>query len=218
MDKNDLNERLAELRVEHGRLGVELEKARTEARDALIAGNKPTGTASALAERIAIVHDAIDELEDRTRSVAESAERNNRKRRAEAALEATSKRAKLAAEVDNALNKLASNWTAYAEALRKDVGQVSGAGGDVTAVERALTNNRAAEPLIKALIRAGGASLARSLGVDTPIRDRHAITLADAEERVTKSLRVELLRVKAASPQPNVSREAKAELKNLEAS
>jgi len=218
MDKNDLNERLAELRVEHGRLGVELEKARTEARDALIAGKKPTGTAAALAERIAIVNDAIDELEDRTRSVAESAERNNRKRRAEAALDATSKRAKLASAVDDALDKLASNWTVYAETLRKDVGQVSGAGGDVTAIERALTNNRAAEPLIKALIRAGGASLARSLGVDTPIRDRHAITLADAEERVAKSLRVELLRVKAASPQPNVSREAKAELKNLEAS
>jgi len=164
------------------------------------------------------VHDAISELENRTRSVAESAQRNNRKRRAEAALEATSKRAKLAAAVDDALNKLASNWTAYAEVLRKDVGQVSGAGGDVTAVERVLTNNRAAEPLIKALIRAGGASLARTLGVDTPIRDRHAITLADAEERVAKSLRVELLRVKAASPQPNVSREAKAELNNLEAS
>lgn len=217
MDKNDLNERLAELRVEHGRLGVELEKARIEARDALIAGNKPTGTAAALAERIAIVNDAIDELDDRTRSVAESAERNNRKRRAEAALEATSKRAKLAAAVDDALTTLASNWTAYAETLRKDVGQVSGAAGDVTAVERALTNNRAAEPLIKAMIRAGGASLARSLGVDTPIRDRHAITLADAEERVAKSLRVELLRVKATSPQPNVSREAKAELANLEA-
>ena len=216
MDKNDLNERLAELRVEHGRLGVELEKARTEARDALIAGKKPTGTAAALAERIAIVNDAIDELEDRTRSVSESAERNNRKRRAEAALTATSKRAKLAASVDDALAALASSWTAYSETLRKDVGQVSGAGGDVTAVERALTNNRAAEPLIKALIRAGGASLARSLGVDTPIRDRHAITLADAEERVAKSLRVELLRVKAASPQPNISREAKAELNQME--
>jgi len=216
MDKNDLNKRLTELRVEHGRLGVELEKARTEARDALIAGKKPTGTAAALAERIAIVNDAIDELEDRTRSVAESAERNNRKRRAEAALDATSKRAKLAAAVDDALDNLASNWTDYAEALRKDVGQVSGAGGDVTAVERALTNNRAAEPLIKALIRAGGASLARSLGVNTPIRDRHAITLADAEERVAKSLRVELLRVKAASPQPNVSREAQAELDQME--
>ncbi len=216
MDKNNLDERLAELRVEHGRLDVELEKARTEARDALIAGKKPAGTAAALAERIAIVNDAIAELEDRTRSVSESAERNNRKRRAEAALDATSKRAKLAAAIDDTLNKLASNWMAYAETLRKDVGQVSGAGGGVTAVERALTNNRAAEPLIKALIRAGGASLARSLGVDTPIRDRHAITLADAEERVAKSLRVELLRVKAASPQPNVSREAQAELDQME--
>lgn len=216
MDKTELDKRLAELGAERERLGVELEKARTEARDALIAGKKPTGTAAALAERIAIVNDAIAELEDRTRSVAESAERNNRKRRAEAALTATSKRAKLAAAVDDALSTLASNWTAYAEALRKDVGQVSGAGGDLTGVERALTNNRAAEPLVKALIRAGGIGFARSLGVDTPIRARHTATLADAEERVAKSLRAELLHIKAASPQPNVSREAKAELDQME--
>jgi len=216
MDKNELDERLAELRVERGCLVGELETARAEARDALIAGKKPAGTAAALAERIAIVDDAIAELQERTRSVAECAERNNRKRRAEAALDATSKRVKLAAAVDDALNALASNWTAYADALRKDVGQVSGAGGDLTAVERALTNNRTAEPLVKALIRAGGISFARSLGVDTPIRARHAATLVDAEERVAKSLRAELLHIKAASPQPNVSREAQAELDQME--
>ena len=98
--------------------------------------------------------------------------------------------------------RLASNWNAYAEVLRKDVGQVSGAGGDLTAVERALTNNRSAEPLIKALIAEGGVSFARSLGIDTPIRERHASTLADAEGRVAESLRVELLRIKASSPNP----------------
>lgn len=38
MDKTELDKRLAELGAERERLGVELEKARTEARDALIAG------------------------------------------------------------------------------------------------------------------------------------------------------------------------------------
>lgn len=216
MDKTEIDKRLTELGAEREHLVAELEKARTEARDALIAGKKPAGTAAALAERIAIIEDAISELADRLGFAANNAERNNRKRRAEAALDATSKRAKLAAAVDDALSKLASNWTAYAEALRKDVGQVSGAGGDVTAVERALTNSRTAEPLVKALIHAGGVRLARSLAVDTPIRERHAIALADAEERVAKSLRAELLRIKAASPQPNVSREARAELDKME--
>lgn len=217
MDKKELDERIAELNAERERLNGELDKARIEAREAMIAGKKPAGTAAALAERIAIVDDALAELQDRSRGAAESAERNNRRRRAEAALDATSKRAKLAAAVDEALNVLASSWDAYADALRKDVGQVSGAGGDLTAVERALTNNRAAEPLVKALIQSGGVKLARTFGIDTPIRERHAISLADAEARVAESLRVELLRIKASSPQPYVSREAKAELEKMEA-
>jgi chromosome segregation ATPase len=217
MDKKELDQRIAELNAERERLSGELDKARIEAREAMIAGKKPSGTAAALAERIAIVDDALAELQDRSRGAAESAERNNRRRRAEAALDATSKRAKLAATVDDALNALASSWDAYADALRKDVGQVSGAGGDLTAVERALTNNRAAEPLLKALIQSGGVKLARTLGIDTPIRERHAISLADAEARVAESLRVELLRIKASSPQPYVSREAQAELEKMEA-
>lgn len=215
-DKDAIETRLKELQLERERLIGELENARTEARDALIAGQKPAGTAAALAERISIVDDAIAELEDQTRSTAERTERNNRRRRAEAALDATSKRAKLAASVDETLIALASNWNAYAEILRKEVGQISGAGGDLTAVERALTNNRSAEPLIKALIAAGGVKLARSLGIDTPIREHHATTLTDAEGRVAESLRAELLRIKASSPQPNISREAKAELDRME--
>lgn len=216
MDKKELDERIAELKAERERLSGELDKARIKAREDMIAGKKPGGTAYALAERIAIVDDAVAELLDRSRGAAESAERNNRRRRAEAALDATSKRAKLAAAVDDALNALASSWDAYADALRKDAGQVSGAGGDLTAVERALTNNRAAEPLVKALIQSGGVKLARTFGIDTPIRERHAISLADAEARVAESLRVELLRIKASSPQPYVSREAQVELEKLE--
>lgn len=217
MDKNELDKRIADLQAERERLIDELDNARNEARDAMIAGKKPGGTAAALAERISIVDDALTELQVRTRSAAESVERNNRKRRAETALEATTRRAELAAAVDNALNALASSWDSYADALRKDVGQVSGAGGDLTAVERSLTNNRAAEPLVKALIQSGGVKLARTFGIDTPIRERHAISLTDAENRVAESLRVELLRVKAESPQPNVSREAQAELEKMEA-
>ncbi|SFS67989.1 hypothetical protein SAMN04488040_1483 [Sulfitobacter marinus] len=216
MDKDGTDKRLAELKAERQRLGSELDLARNEAREALIDGKRPSNSAAALAERIFIVDDAIAELSNRLGAAAESAERNNRKRRAEAALDATSKRTKLAASVDEALVALASNWNAYAEALRKDVGQVSGAGGDLTAVERALTNNRSAEPLVKALIAAGGVSFARSLGIDTPIRERHATPLTDAEGRVAESLRAELLRIKASSPQPNVSREAKAELNQME--
>jgi len=215
-DKDEIETRLTELQTERERLTGELENARAKARDDLIAGQKPAGTAVALAERIAIVDDAITELITRLGTAAESTQRNNRRRRAEAALDATAKLSKLAASVDEALAALATNWTAYAECLRKDVGQVSGAGGNLTAVERSLTNNRTAEPLVKALIRAGGVSFARSLGIDTPIRERHAATLADAEGRVAESLRVELLRIRASSPQPNVSREAKAELDQME--
>lgn len=193
MDKAELEKRLNELGTERGRLVVELDKARTEARDNLIAGNKPAGTAAALAERISIVDDAIAELIDRVGTAVESVERNNRRRRAETALDATAKRVKLASAVDEALALLAASWSAYSGTLRKEIGQVSGAGGDVNAVRRALTNNRVAEPLVKALIRAGGTSLVRSFGIDTPIRERHAITLKQAEERVAESLRTELL-------------------------
>ncbi len=214
--KDDIAERIAQLQAERQRLKAELETARAEARDNLIAGNKPGNLFTVIAERIGVLDEALAELQERQGAANASADRNNRKRRAETALDVSAKRAKLAAAVDDALTNLASSWDAYAEALRKDVGTVSGAGGDVTAVERALTSNRAAEPLVKALIQAGGIKLARSLGVETPIRERHAIALTDAENRVAESLQVELLRIKAESPQPNVSREAQRELKELE--
>ena len=111
---------------------------------------------------------------------------------------------------------MASNWNAYAEVLRKDVGQVSGAGGDLTAVERALTNNRSAEPLIKALIAKVVLALL-GLWASIPRSENVMPQLwLDAEGRVAESLRVELLRIKASSSQPNVSREAKAELDQME--
>jgi len=66
------------------------------------------------------VNDAIAELEDQTRSFAESAARNNQKRRAEAALTATSKRAKLAASVDEALAALACLMTFSGSRARRE--------------------------------------------------------------------------------------------------
>ena len=62
--------------------------------------------------------------------------------------------------------------------------------------------DRQNEVLVKAVIAGGGLGLSRALGVETAIRPRHAITLADAEGRVAESLRRELLRIKAESPQP----------------
>ncbi|WP_405116407.1 hypothetical protein L0Z64_10990 [Phaeobacter sp. BS23] len=79
MDKKELDQRTAELKAERERLNGELDKARIEAREAMIAGKKPGGTAAAMAERIAIVDDALAELQDRSRGAAESAERNNRR-------------------------------------------------------------------------------------------------------------------------------------------
>lgn len=210
--RQEIETRIAELRDERARLTDELDKARAEERDALIAGKKPGSTSAAIITRLGIVDEALAELNDRLAATQASAERRGRTVRAENALQATSERAKLAAAVDDALSALSAAWPAYVDALRKDVGATSAAGGDLTAVERSLTNNRAAEPLVKALIHAGDLTMTRALGIDTPIRPRHAISLAAAEERVAESLRTELLRVRAESPQPNIARQAQREL------
>ncbi len=214
--KEDIETRLAELRAEREQIANAIESARVEAKEAVINGEKPSASLAALVEQSAILDEAIAELAARSDNAAHALERAARKRRAEAALEATANRTKLAVAVDDAITALATSWTAYAAALRKEVGQVSGAGGDVTSVERSLTTNRQAEPLVKAVIQAGGQGLARSLGIDTPIRERHCLSLADAEERVAASLRATVLRVKAESPQTNLAREAKAELEKME--
>ena len=153
-----------------------------------------------------------------TAATQASAQRNERRKRAEAALAKTSERAKLAEQVDKAIKELAVAWPKYQEQLRKDLGTVSGAGGDVGPVERGLIANRQNDVLVRSLVSAGGMGLARALGVETAIRERHAISLADAEERVAASLRTELLRIRASSPQPNVSAEARAELEKMEKS
>ena len=194
MKKDEIETRIAELRADRERLTGELEKARVDERDAL------------------------GELNDRLAATQASAQRNERRKRAEAALAKTSERAKLAEQVDKAIKELAVAWPKYQEQLRKDLGTVSGAGGDVGPVERGLIANRQNDVLVRSLVSAGGMGLARALGVETAIRERHAISLADAEERVAASLRTELLRIRASSPQPNVSAEARAELEKMEKS
>jgi len=210
--KEDIQSRIDELRADRERLAGELSKAKTEEREALISGKKPGSTSAAIITRMGVIDEALAELNDRLGAATASAERRARTIRAEKALQATAERAKLAKTVDDALVALATAWPAYVAALRRDVGAVSGAGGDVGPVERGLTNKRAAEPLVKALVNADGMGLARALGIETPIRERHSLSLADAEERVAESLRTELLRVRAESPQPNIARQAQREL------
>lgn len=211
----DPNERLAELRDERARLVDEREKARTEATQDLIAGKKPAGTAAVLAERIQIVDDAIAELRDRSADAAATQDRAKRTRQVQGAIETASDRRKLAEAVDRALTDLATNWSAYREAVRQSVGTTAAAGGDVGAIDRVLTNNRQSEALVKAMIAAGGSELSRAFGVDTPIKARHSISLTDAEGRVAESLNLELLRLKAASPQKHLAAQAKRELEEL---
>ena len=215
MKKDELEKRISELRADRERLVGELDKARAEERDALIEGKKPDNVAAAIATRIAVIDDALGELNDRQAGMQGKAQRNDRRKRAEAALEKTRERAKLAKAVDDALTALASAWPSYQEALRKELGTVSAANGDVGPIERGLVANRQNEILVRALVRAGGMGLARALGVETAIRERHAISLAEAEQRVAESLHTELLRIRAESPQTHLAREAKQELEQL---
>lgn len=208
----DPYKRIAELRKERARLDDERERARAEATRDLIAGKKPTGTAAALAERLQIVDDAIAELQDRSADAAETLDRAKRTRRVQGAIDASSERGKLAVAVDKALTDLATNWSAYREAVRQGVGQTAAAGGDVGAIDRVLTNNRQSEALVKAMIATGGSELSRALGIDTPIKARHSISLTDAEGRVAESLNLELLRLKTTSPQKHVAAQAAKEL------
>lgn len=212
---DDPTKRLAELRDERARLIEEREKARAEATSDLIAGKKPANTAAALAERISIVDDAIERLSADASDAADAASRKANLRRAQLALDATSDRRKLAASVDKALADLAAAWPAYRDSVRNAVGQTSAAGGDTGPIERVLSNNRASEALVKALIAAGGSELSRAIGVDTPIKARHSISLTDAEVRVAESLTRELLRLKAQSPQRHLAAQAAKELEAL---
>ncbi|KZY05488.1 hypothetical protein A3728_04940 [Sulfitobacter sp. HI0040] len=209
----DIEKRSQELREERTNLSKELDDARELAPQAIIEGRQPPPTAS-LAERLANLDAAISTLDARLADASEARDRARRTRQVQSGLEATSERQKLAAAVDSALSALAKNWSAYREAVRHGVGSTAAAGGDVAPIDRVLTNNRQSEALIKALIAAGNQELVRSLGIDTPIKARHAITLEDAESRVSHSLNVELARIKAASPQRGIAMQAQKDLED----
>lgn len=209
----DIEKRLQELREERTTLSKELDDARELAPQAIIEGRQPPPTAS-LAERLANLDAAISTLEARLADASEAQDRARRTRQVQSALDATSERRKLAAAVDSALSALAKNWSAYREAVRQGVGSTAAAGGDVAPIDRVLTNNRQSEALIKALIAAGNQELVRSLGIDTPIKARHAISVEDAESRVSDSLNVELARIKATSPQRGIAKQAQKELED----
>ncbi len=175
----DPKDRLAELRTERARLVDEREKARAEATNDLIAGKKPANTAAALAERIAIVDDAIERLTSDVSDAAETQARAKRTRQVQGAIDAASDRRKLAALVDKALTDLATNWSAYREAVRQGVGTTAAAGGDVGSIDRVLTNNRQSEALVKAMIAAGGSELSRALGTGCAVSDIKLARVAD---------------------------------------
>lgn len=215
MKKKDTEAQIAELSQERASLADELQAAREKAKYDVIEGREPSPDATALSERIAIIDEALVELEARLEGQVESEDRARRTRLIETAIDRTSDRAKLAKRVDDALDALTAHWASYQDALRKDIGTVTSAGGNIGALDRALANNRIAEPLVKALIQSGGVSLARALAVDSPIRAQHATTLADLEARVAQSLRVAQLHIKATSPQPNMARAAQEELERI---
>lgn len=215
MNQNQIEKRLAELREQRAQVSDELEAARTSAPQALINGKEPKPTAP-LAERLEALNAAIATLDERRQGAFDSAARAARTKQIDRALETTAERKTKAAAVDDALKALADTWSDYRESVRQSIGQVTNSGGDVVRLNGVALNNRASEGLIKAMVKSSNLELVRALGIDTPVRPRHAISLADVEDRVALSLRSELARVKASSPQPNIAREAQKELAEIE--
>lgn len=216
MNRKETEARLAELRTQREATAAELDEARDAAPQALIEGREPPATAP-LAERLSALDAAIARLEDSLQGHRDAEARAGRRRQVESALEAASGRRKKAKRVDDALAELAEAWTGYADAVRNGIGAVTAAGGDAAPLGRVVTTNSQSKALVRAVLAApGGLELLRALGVETAIRVRHGQTATAAEDRVSLSLQAELARVKAGSPQPNVAREARRELEEIE--
>lgn len=215
MNHKQIEKRLAELREQRAQISDELETARITAPQALIDGKEPKPTAP-LSERLEALNAAIATLDERRQGAFDSAARATRTKQIDRALETTAERKNKAAAVDDSLKVLADTWSDYRESVRQSIGQVTSSGGDVVRLNGVALNNRASESLIKAMVKSSNLELVRALGIDTPVRPRHAISLADVEDQVALSLQSELARVKASSPQPNIAREAQKELAELE--
>lgn len=215
MNQKQIEKRLGELRKQRTQVADELEAARTDAPFALIDGKEPIAT-SPLIEKLEALDAAIGTLDDRRQGALDSAARASRTKVVENALAVSAKRKAKAAKVDAALTALADTWTDYRESVRLSLGHIASAGGDVTRLNGISLNTRASESLIKAMVRSSDLELIRALGIETPIRPRHSIALADVEDRVSNSLKAELAKIKASSPHPNVARAAEKELEELE--
>lgn len=215
MNKSQIEKRLDELQTQRAETSAALDAARMAAPQALIDGEKPVSTVP-LVEELEALDAAIVKLTDQREGALESEARAARSKLIDRALNTTAIRKAKAAAVDDALAALAEAWSGYRESVRQSVGQLVSAGGDAARLNGVALNNRVSESLIKAMIKSSDMEMIRALGINTPIRPRHAITLADVEERVALSLRSELVRVKATSPQPNIAREARRELEELD--
>ncbi|MEZ5778512.1 MAG: hypothetical protein R3E44_09130 [Paracoccaceae bacterium] len=216
MDRKQIEARIAELRAERATVEEALAGARVAARQALIDGTKPTQRTAELAERLSLIDDALAELSDRIATSDETEQRKRRVAQVERAQHLTSERRELAARVDHALASLATAWTAYTDAVRSTVGSAVAAGADTVPLARVALNGGQADALVKAMVASSGMDLVRALGVSTANRVAHGVSLAAGEERVLRSLDMELLRVRATSPMPNIARDAKQQLEQME--
>lgn len=217
MTRQEIDKRISELRAERQTVEEALAGARVAARDDLISGKRPGARLSELSERLELIDAALAKLSERLSGHDDAEARKKRVAAIERAKHLSSDRRRLAAEVDAALAGLAKAWPAYVEAVRSTVGTVVQCGGDQTPLRRVSLNGGASDALIKALLAAtGDMHLVRALAVQTNNRPEHGVSLTSAEDRVIRSLDVELLRVKAMSPMPNIARDAAEHLKQLE--
>lgn len=216
MDRKQTEARVDELRRERAAVEDALAGARVAARDDLIAGRKPGGRLNELSERVELIDAALAELSQRLDGHDEAEARKRRVAVIERATQATSERRELAAAVDRALTELATAWRAYTDGVRSTVGSAVSAGADTVPLARVALNGGQADALVKAMVASSGMDLVRALGVTTSNRVQHGVALAEGEERVLRSLEVELLRVRATSPMPNIARDAKIQLEQIE--
>lgn len=216
MDRKQIEARVGELRAERSTVEEALAGARVAARQALIEGAKPTQRTAELAERLSLIDEALAELQDRIATSDETEQRKRRVAHVERAQHLTSERRELAARVDQALASLATAWTAYTDAVGSTVGTAVAAGADTVPLARVALNGGQADALVKAMVASSGMDLVRALGVSTANRVAHGAALAAGEERVLRSLEVELLRVRSMSPNRLMARDAAEQLKQLE--
>jgi hypothetical protein len=214
--RQDAEKRIDELRRERATVEEGLAGARVAARDDLIAGRKPGARLTERSERPELIDEALAELRDR---IATGDETEARKRRVvviERAQRLTSERRVLAAAVDRALAELATSFRAYRDSVRGTVGSVVQAGGDTVPLGKVSLNGGVSDGLVKAVLAStGDMDMVRALGIQTSNRPRHSSPLAAGEDRVLRSLEVELLRVKATSPNRLMARDAKQELERI---